>query len=320
MSSPRLHAVTCSSSAGLHRMAYYEWGDPDNDEVVLCVHGLTRSGRDFDALAQVLSTRYRVVCPDVVGRGLSDWLVNPVFYAIPQYVSDMVTLVARMQPSRLHWVGTSMGGLIGMVYAGAMAQARLTHAALTPSQCHTALPHTRLRLDSIVFNDVGPHLEPISLERIGQYVGEDVQFSSFDQAVAYVRETCSSFGPHSVEQWTELTRHVYIERDGKWMKHYDLALASPFKQLTPELAEQGERLLWGAFDSICAPIQIIRGEFSDLLSVHTCEKMLDIHPGTRFAQVAGVGHAPTLMSPGQISLIDDFLLNLDKQSHHDFRR
>ncbi len=291
-------------------MAYHEWGDPQNPDVVLCVHGLTRTGRDFDLLARSLGTRYRVVCPDVVGRGLSDWLAHPSYYAVPQYVSDMVTLIARLEPGRLHWVGTSMGGLIGMVYAGALAQSRLKVASRTPTQQHTAVPDTHLRLDSIVLNDVGPHLEPVSLERIGHYVGESVQFSSFKDAVAYIRETCASFGPHRPEQWEELTRHVYIENNGKWVKHYDLSIGAAFKQMTPELTSQGESLLWGAYGSIVAPIQIIRGEYSDLLSVQTCEKMRQIQPHARFAQVSGVGHAPTLMSPEQIALIHEFLISL----------
>ena len=125
MTSPRLNAVTCSSPAGLHRMAYHEWGDRDNPDTVLCVHGPTRTGRDFDDLARRLSKDYRVVCPDVVGRGLSDRLANPMFYGVPQYTADMVSLIARLQPARLQWVGTSMGGLIGMAYAGSMAFARL---------------------------------------------------------------------------------------------------------------------------------------------------------------------------------------------------
>src|SRR5690606_23554880 len=115
---PRLNRVSCLSPAGLHRMAYWEWGDPQNDRVLLCVHGLTRTGRDFDALARRLCQEYRVVCPDVVGRGMSDWLSEPAYYIVPQYLADMVTLIARLNPRVLHWFGTSMGGMIGMTLAG----------------------------------------------------------------------------------------------------------------------------------------------------------------------------------------------------------
>ena len=307
MLSPRLHAVTCASPAGLHRMAYREWGDPECDEVVLCVHGLTRTGRDFDTLARELCTRYRVICPDVVGRGLSDWLGNPAFYALPQYISDMVTLVGRVQPKRLHWIGTSMGGLIGLVYAGAYAQLEMRKAQHTPAQSHTTLPNTYFPLDSLLLNDVGPHLEAVSLERIGQYVGEVVSFDSFDQAVDAVKVTCASFGHHSTDQWRDLTRHVYIEQSGRWIKHYDLGIASAFKQVTPEMAAHAETLLWASFASLKIPIQIIRGQQSDLLSEQTCHKMLQTQPHARLARIQDVGHAPTLMDCDQISIVTDFL-------------
>lgn len=318
MLSPRLHAVTCSSPAGLHRMAYHEWGDPENPEVVLCVHGLTRTGRDFDSLARVLSDRYRVVCPDVVGRGLSDWLMNPAFYAVPQYASDMVTLIARLKPTRLHWIGTSMGGLIGMVFGGLIAHSRASRSNKMALHRFTALPQTNLRLDSMVLNDVGPHIEHVSLERIGHYVGEDVQFASFQQAIEYMRETCASFGTHTDEQWADLTRYVFAEHSGKWCKSYDLGIASAFKNLQPERSDQGENLLWSAYGSIPVPIQIIRGEHSDLLSMQTCEKMLRMQPGARLEQIPDVGHAPTLIKHEQISLIDEFLLSTDKNSPSDF--
>ena len=309
MLSPRLHAVTCTSPAGLHRMAYSEWGDPECDEIILCVHGLTRTGRDFDSLASELSTRYRVICPDVVGRGLSDWLVNPTFYSLPQYVSDMVTLIARVQPKRLHWIGTSMGGLIGLIYAGAYAQLQLKNAMHTPAQRHTSLPDAYFPLDSLLLNDVGPHIEPVSLARIGQYVGEAVSFDCFDDAVAYIQATCASFGPHTTDQWNDLTRHVYIEQSGRWIKHYDLAIASAFNHVSPEIVAHAETMLWAAFASLNIPVQIMRGQQSDLLSEQTCHKMLEIQPHARLSQIQGVGHAPTLMDHDQISIVTDFLKN-----------
>lgn len=319
MLSPRLNAVTCTSPAGLHRMAYREWGDPECDEVVLCVHGLTRTGRDFDSLASELSTRYRVICPDVVGRGLSDWLVNPAFYALPQYVSDMVTLVARVQPKRLHWVGTSMGGLIGLIYAGACAQLQMRNALHTPAQRHTSLPNSSFALDSLLLNDVGPHIEAVSLERIGRYVGEAVSFDCFDDAVAYVQATCASFGHHTCDQWHDLTRHVYIEQSGRWIKHYDLAIAAAFNQVTHEIAAHAETMLWAAFASLKIPVQIMRGQQSDLLSEQTCHKMLEIQPHAQLSQIQGVGHAPTLMDRDQISIVTDFLKNQRPATSRDSR-
>ncbi|MDO8694654.1 MAG: alpha/beta hydrolase [Sheuella sp.] len=308
MTSPRLNAVTCSSPAGLHRMAYHEWGDRDNPDTVLCVHGLTRTGRDFDYLARRLSKDYRVVCPDVVGRGLSDRLANSMFYGVPQYTADMVSLIARLQPARLQWVGTSMGGLIGMAYAGSMAFARQLQSLPTPAQSFQSLPDTGVRLDKLVLNDVGPHIEPVSLERIGQYVGEPVSFDSFNAAVQYVKTTAASFGPHTEEQWQELARYTYIEQSGKWIKHYDLSLAQPFKSMTPEQALAGEKILWQAYASIQAPILIVRGKQSDLLSPATLQKMLEVNPRARAVEIAGVGHAPTFMSTEQLDIVCGFFV------------
>src|SRR5699024_5275035 len=133
--------------------AYWEWGKSDNPNVLLCVHGLTRSGRDFDPLARLMSDTYRVVCPDVVGRGRSDWLINPEFYAITQYIADMFTLIARLSPAKLDWVGTSMGGLIGLGVAAALN----LNSALCPHRCNHGLGSTqRLRLGKMVLNDIGP--------------------------------------------------------------------------------------------------------------------------------------------------------------------
>ena len=213
-------------------MAYWEWGDPANDQVLVCVHGLTRTGRDFDALAQRLAGRYRVVCPDVVGRGRSDWLANPAFYTVPQYAADMVTLIARLKPARLAWVGTSMGGLIGMALSGSAAFSRAA-AAMRPHPKHAAgagraafRPHGAERRR--------PRLELSALARIGQYVGMPREFDSFEQAVAAMRADSLPFGPHSDEQWAQLARYVYPEQDGRWVKHYDLALAQPLAAQTPQ--------------------------------------------------------------------------------------
>lgn len=304
---PRVNAITCASPAGFHRMAYYEWGDAENPDVVLCVHGLTRTGRDFDTLARELSRNYRVICPDVVGRGLSDRLSNPLFYAVPQYVSDMVTLIGRLQPARLQWVGTSMGGLIGMAYAGGLAQAHAVHAQPTPTQSLHALPPTGLRLDRLVLNDVGPRIEPSSLHRIGQYVGEVVCFNSFEEAVTYVKTTAASFGPHTEEQWQALTRFTYIHQGDQWIKHYDLGLAIPFKSMDEASASQGEQYLWMAYASIQVPVLIVRGQDSDLLSPQTLQLMLERNAHARAVQFAGVGHAPTLMAQDQLDAVTGFL-------------
>jgi pimeloyl-ACP methyl ester carboxylesterase len=290
MSEPRLKSVLCSSPAGLHRMAYKEWGDPDNAQVLVCVHGVTRVADDFDALAQALCDRYRVVCPDVAGRGRSDRLRDPSLYVIPQYAADMVTLIARVTAGSddegVHWFGTSMGGLVGIALA--------------------SLAHTPIR--RMVLNDIGPVLDPAAMARIGDYIGQDLRFGSYEEGAAYVRAVSASFGPHSEAQWDKLARDVLVQLpDGRWARHYDLALAAPFKALTPDRVAQDEAQLWAAYDAIRCPTLLVRGEHSDLLSHATALEMTRRGPRPRLVELAGVGHAPTFLQPEQIALAREFL-------------
>jgi len=305
MTAARLDFVACASPAGLHRMAYWEWGDPDNDRVLVCVHGLTRTGRDFDTLARQLASRYRVVCPDVVGRGASDWLANPVYYTIPQYAADMVTLIARLKPATLAWLGTSMGGLIGLAVGGGLM-------ALTANTNKSLGEHSP-RLARLILNDVGPRLASDALLRIGTYLATPVALPSFDAAVQYVKAASPGFGVHSDAQWAELTRHVFIERDGPgnqeagkvWVKHYDLRLALAYADPTAAIA--GEPLLWQAYRALDCPILILRGAQSDLLTSDTVRDMLAAQPQARLHEFPGVGHAPTLMADAQCRVVREFL-------------
>lgn len=305
MPEPRLDYVMCASSSGTHRMAYWEWGDPENDNVLLCVHGLTRSGRDFDELANRLLTQYRVVCPDVVGRGKSDWLVNPVGYSVPQYVADMLTLIARLNPARLDWVGTSMGGLIALGLAGTLAMS----AAQRPNRGAFGLaPERTVRFNKLVLNDVGPELNIDGLDRIVDYVGTSPRFDTFAQAVEYVRSISGGFGQHTQAQWEQLTRNVFNQQDGQWVKHYDVRMAEPMALQNEAAVKASELLLWAAYQSITAPILIIRGAQSDLLSVDAARAMLARNPHAKMVEYPDVGHAPTLQVDSQIEPIRQFLL------------
>ncbi len=210
---PRIRHVTCASPVGLHRMAYAEWGDQDNPDVLLCVHGLTRLGRDFDRLARAMRDRYRVVCPDVVGRGASDRLKNPAYYAIPQYVADMVTLIARLDVERVDWVGTSMGGLIGIGLAG-----------------QTGSP-----IRQLVLNDVGPTLGPEAIARIGTYVGQPISFASIDEATQYQSVVAAPFGLKTMDEWRELVTPALRLDGGRYVFRYDPSIAVPFRAVTPRI-------------------------------------------------------------------------------------
>jgi len=302
---PRLDYVVCASPAGAHRMAYWEWGDPDNDRILLCVHGLTRSGRDFDPLAARLADHYRVVCPDVVGRGRSDWLIDPTHYQVPQYVSDMLTLVARLRPARLDWVGTSMGGLIGMGLAAALNLSPL----LRPDRgAHGLAPEQTVALGKMVLNDIGPVIDADGLSRIAEYVGQLQAFSSFSQAVDYIREVAADFGAHDDAGWRALTEHVFVKDNDSWVKHYDLRIAQPMATEASGSVQASSDILWPAYESLNQPVLIVRGALSDLLTEETVEQMLQRNKQARLLTIPEVGHAPTLRSADQIEPIRDFLL------------
>ena len=269
------------NSNGFHRVAYTQWGDSDNPRVLVCVHALTRNGRDFDTLAAALAGDYRVVCPDVVGRGASDWLTDKSDYGYPQYLSDMAALVAHLNADSVHWVGTSMGGLIGMLLA-----------ALPGS------PVTRM-----VMNDVGPLIPKAALERIAGYVGDDPHFSDLQELDEYLREIYAPFGPFTDEQWQGLVRSSARALDNaKIGLAYDPGIAEPLKAMPKEDVD-----LWSTWSKVPCPVLVIRGEQSDLLLADTAEQMTTSGPGAELAVLAGMGHAPTLMSEDQIALVSDWL-------------
>jgi len=279
---PRRRSVQCASPKGLHRIAYLEWGDPRNKDVLVCVHGLARSSRDFDELARTLCGHFRVACPDLAGRGDSDRLADPALYVVPQYVSDMVTLIARLDAESVNWVGTSLGGLVGLALAA-----------------QPGAPIKRL-----VLNDVGPVIAKAALERIATYLGQAPAFPSVEEAEKYVRAVSAPFGPHTESQWRFLTE-TWIRKDaeGKWRPHYDPRIADEYKRTLP--AQDIE--LWYLYDAIRCPTMVLRGEQSDLLPRQTAEAMARRGPRAKVVEIAGVGHAPTLLNPDQIGIVRDFL-------------
>jgi len=285
---------------GFHRLAYTEWGDPRNLHVVICTHGLTRNSRDFDTLARALAGDYRVICLDVAGRGKSEWLAEPAHYGYPLYVSDAAALVARVtgpRPSlwwrffafltgrdpqpKVDWVGTSMGGLIGMMLA--------------------ARKNSPIR--RLVLNDVGPVIPREALNRIGRYVGKDPRFDSLEAFEAYLREIHAPFGPLSDAQWRHLALHSHRRtEDGRYAPNYDPAIGEAFRR--PFLQDLE---FWDVWDAVRCPVLVLRGADSDLLTLDTVRRMQERGPGARYVEFPGVGHAPALMSEDQIRPIRDFL-------------
>ena len=275
--------VECSSGDEKHRMAYHAWGNPSNP-VLMCVHGLTRRGSDFKTLALAMCKDYYVVCPDIVGRGDSDRLSNPMLYAVPQYVSDIATLVKKLGVSQVDWFGTSMGGLIGMVYA--------------------AMPNSPIR--RMLINDVGPRIEPEAIKRLGSYVGQPFAFANREDALTRLNEICASFGEHTPQEWEIYNGPMLIQKEGKWIMHYDPDISVPFASVNPIMAKAGEMAMWHAFKQIHIPMLIVRGGNSDLLSAATVEKMCKLNPYARSIEIPNVGHAPAFVKPEQIALAKEF--------------
>lgn len=272
--------------------------DGSCQHVVVCVHGLARQGRDFDVLARALIPHARVLSVDVAGRGHSDWLDDPSGYQVPTYAADLAQLMGHVRQQAPHavidWVGTSMGGLIGIAIAA--------QPALAPRR--------------LVLNDVGPAIRWEALQRIGGYIGEDPSFSSEQEAFDYLARLSVGFGPHTTEQWAALSRPMLRQREGRWWLHYDPAISAPFRALAAlgdestarQAVQAGEEVLWNLYDQIVAPTLLLRGAESDLLSRATARAMGERGPRATCVEFSGVGHAPTLVSEEQVATVVDFLL------------
>ncbi|WP_286226005.1 alpha/beta fold hydrolase [Polynucleobacter sp. HIN7] len=278
--------VQCTSPAGSHRMAFHTWGDPQNPSVLYCVHGLSRRGSDFRAMAEALCDRHFVVCPDIVGRGDSDYLSNPMFYTVPQYVTDMTALSAKLKVQTANWFGTSMGGLIGMVYA--------------------AIPGNGVK--RLLLNDVGPRIEPAALIRLASYVGKPFSYVNRVVAMDKLKSICAPFGKHTDAEWELLNGPMLIQKDQQWVLHYDPAISVPFASVTPALAQAGELAMWQSFQQIECPILIVRGADSDLLSPQTVDEMCQLNPHAKSIEIPNTGHAPAFIKKEQIDIARQFFL------------
>lgn len=287
------------SEEGFHKVAYLEWGNPSElSDPIICVHGFTRQAHDFDALANYLSNRGRhVFCPDMVGRGNSDWLQNPMHYTYEQYCADMTTLIARTNAPHVDWIGTSMGGIIGMLLAASSQS-----------------PIRRL-----VLNDVGPQISTKAIARLSTYVGQDPEFGSLAEAKAYYKSIYADFGKLTEVEWDKLTKHTVREiAPGVFAAKLDqrvklgpnksnLAwkfLFHPYKALEGTFFDID---LWPIWRRITCPVLVIRGQHSDLLLPETVAKMRQVHPRTAVIEIPNAGHAPALLHEDEHTLIDTWL-------------
>lgn len=280
----REHMLACHGPHGMHKMAYVEWGASDNPNVVFCVHGLTRNCRDFDFLAEALLDRYRVICPDVAGRGRSHWLTHAQDYDFPLYTADMRALMAHVGAGSVDWVGTSMGGLIGMHIAS----------------------ETPAAVKRLILNDVGPHIPAQSLQRIGKFIGYMPLFDNVIAAEEFIRFASAPFGELTDAQWRHLTIHSIRQRpDGKYEMAYDPAIADPFRQALMYL----DLDYWHLYDKIQCPTLVLHGAESDLLTADVVQQMTQRGPRAKAVDIPGTGHAPVLMDETQIGIVRSFLLD-----------
>ncbi len=265
---------------GFHKLAYAEWRGDSDSVPVICAHGLTRNGRDFDRLAEALQPQRTVFCPDIAGRGQSDWLPNGALYGYPQYLADINALIARTGATQVDWVGTSMGGLIGMLLA--------------------ALPQSPIR--RLVINDIGPFITLAALQRIGFYVGATPGFDSVEEVETHMRKIYAPFGQLSDADWRHLAAHgTRTLANGQLALNYDPAIAQSFATMTQDAD------FWPYYDNITCPTLALRGALSDLLSAEVAEAMTQRGPRAQLITFPDTGHAPALMAPDQIAAVREFL-------------
>jgi pimeloyl-ACP methyl ester carboxylesterase len=309
--SPTQHSFLSLGPDGFHRIAYGEWGKARNPHVVICVHGLSRNSRDFDSIAGALESEFRVICMDVIGRGDSDWLVDKSGYGFSTYLSDAAALIARVTTpvvdglleslqarlgggrgtAKLDWIGTSMGGLIGMLLA--------------------AKPGSPIR--RLVLNDVGPFVPWNALIRLKGHISGETVFANCEEVEAYVRRAYQSSGPLDEAFMQHLVRHAAVrQEDGSYRLRYDPSISRGLPvHRDPELPIGPEFLrgidLWAVWDAVRCPVLVLRGEESEVLLQQTTQEMQRRKPNTKIVEFAGVGHAPALASHHQIEVVRDFL-------------
>jgi pimeloyl-ACP methyl ester carboxylesterase len=277
--------VLCASRSRyeLHHIAYTDWCRSGERGTVICVHGLTRQGRDFDFLARALIDEgYRVICPDLVGRGLSGRLTNPVDYDLPQYVLDMTTLIASLGTNEVSWVGCSLGGQIGIILAG--------------------MPNSPIR--RLLVNDIGPYMPVSAVLRIGRYVRHGpARFASNEVADRYFRDILAPFGNLTDDQWRHLVEHsIMPDEEGGYRFRFDRAIVRGFR---PPWNYTDK--LWSLWNQINCPILIFRGIESDLLLQETAEEMVARNTNAQLLVFADCGHLPPLLDNDQIQIVRDWL-------------
>jgi pimeloyl-ACP methyl ester carboxylesterase len=269
--------VTSTNSDSFHQLAYQDWGDTSSTETVFCLHGLTRNSHDFDPLARRLAKSRRVICPDTVGRGDSDWLSNPDDYHINQYNHDFTVLATKIACTKFDIIGSSLGGLMGMMLAG--------------------LKNSPVR--RLIINDIAPEIPHGAKARVGSYLHVDPRFSNLEEVEAYLRQTLKPFKPMSESDWVHIATHSSRKTNADYRLAFDPDISINYVRYWSWKAFN----LWNYWANITCPVLILRGKESDFLTESLLRKMLTILPKAKVIEFAGVGHMPSLKSQEQIDLI-----------------
>ncbi len=284
-----LHYLTLTDPGNPARprhLAYYQWGDVENPDIIVCVHGLSRNARDFDFLAEALASRYRVIAMDMAGRGKSDWLTNKTDYNYLTYIADCCALLDGLKLEKVTWLGTSMGGIIGMMLAAQQPQ----------------------RIKRMVLNDIGAVVSAQGLTRILGYVGSSVPFANAEEALSHLKSILRPFGIASEAEW-QFMFEISFNRlpDGRYAFAYDPDISQPFRDAASKADAIADIDLSAAWSQVQCPVLVLRGKESDILTHETAAAMLNRPIPTTLKEFDGVGHAPALLNDVQIHTIIDWL-------------
>jgi pimeloyl-ACP methyl ester carboxylesterase len=276
--------ITSSNPSGKHRIVYQDWGNENNTNVLICVHGLTRNSRDFDYLAQHLSSQYRVIAPDIVGRGQSDWLPDPALYTLEQYIHDMGALMTHLKLKQVGWLGTSLGGLIGMTIA--------------------ASPNSPIK--RLILNDIGPVIKKEAIVYLATSLAETPHFKSLDELQKFLKEAYSAMGHMDKDHWEHMVTYDHrITSEGKITRNFDPKITRWVSSMTTT-----DLAMWDMWEGIHCPILIIHGEESIILTPEICQEMLKRNSHASLVTIPGVGHTPSLMPESQIRIVQEWLTKI----------
>ena len=311
--------IECRNPFGKHKMVVHEWGDTLNPYVIVCLHGLTRSAKDFFYLANKLKKNYRILAPDFVGRGESGWLENENLYHISQYINDLNSMFVQLKLKEVNLIGTSLGGFIGLLICSEVFDEEFKNLPFFLVYGSNSERNDEISYKSLVINDFGAQISIQSLFDLADQIdfNPNIEFKDFQEAVILVKRLCREFGPHSESEWEVLTDSFLRpgEKKGSYKVHFDPKIVSQFRRTfstfgiksSLNLLKIPDLNLWKFYDNLTCKTLLLRGKNSSVLNKNTALEMTRRGPSPKLVEFDDVGHAPSLMHDDQISIIKSFL-------------